>query len=105
MARHGKGCEMGTISNAMLGLAVAGSLSVLSAFESRQGQAVRKISNTDRQGSAEGLVIAGFSRLRSAASGVKLIRRLADLKFRPRAPANLYNRVVRADSIPTQGPK
>jgi hypothetical protein len=64
MARHGKAAEMGTISNAMLGLAVAGSLSVLSACESPQGQPVRKISNTDRQGSAEGLVIAGLLTLK-----------------------------------------
>jgi hypothetical protein len=64
MARHAKAAEMGTISNAMLGLAVAGSLSVLSACESPQGQPVRKISNTDRQGSAEGLVIAGLLALK-----------------------------------------
>jgi hypothetical protein len=55
---------MGTISKAMLRLAVAGSLSFLSACESPQGQPVGKISNTDRQGSAEGLVIAGLIALK-----------------------------------------
>jgi hypothetical protein len=51
---------MGTVSNAMWGLAVAGSLSMLSACDAPQGQPVRKISNTDRQGSAEGSVLVGL---------------------------------------------